>query len=274
MIKKYEIENGEIINPSIKYLKKLSDLGMNIDGFNLLKHKENAFEWKQFTSTKVASTGKKIGLFTENIINRNNNSEEYKNIISILNVFKIVFQDYLTEHKNCKFWMPYINSFDLNNNSWIDYFLTILKHNKNDTDPSGAYTMGYHVDSSDANIEPGFKHAVTVNIYLNDDYEDGRINFALNNDLDSKKNKIDSIVSYKPKAGDIVVYPSIWPVAHAVTFPKKTDRYLINSILMWNYDGSMGEDLKKYLIEDKLVFNDLLNDVKEKDYLYIDGKNL
>ena len=202
------------------------------------------------------------------------NSEEYKNIISILNVFKIVFQDYLTEHKNCKFWMPYINSFDLNNNSWIDYFLTILKHNKNDIDPAGTYTMGYHLDSSDANIEPGFKHAVTANIYLNDDYEDGRINFALNNDLDSKKNKIDSIISYKPESGDIVVYPSIWPVAHAVTCPRKTDRYLINSILSWNYDGSMGEDLKKYLIEDKLVFNDLLNDVKEKDYLYIDGKNL
>ncbi len=54
--------------------------------------------------------------------------------------------------------------------------------------------------------EPGPKQIITYTIYLNDDYEGGEIDFV---DEENKK-----VFVYKPKKGDITVFPSGRPFWH------------------------------------------------------------
>lgn len=263
-----EENHTKYINPSFDYLYSMHRSGLKVDGFGEAEKLKRSNQWHRFTQK-----GKKSEMFLQAV---NNDKDHVNHDIyqKVLDSFKYVFQDFLDDHKNCNFWMPYINSFDLNDKKWHYQNVNILNHYGFPDNPKDTLVMGYHLDSVDANIEPGAKHAVTANIYLNDNYENGEINFLYAKNLSSIETKTAEIVSYKPEAGDVVVYPSVWPVAHGVNFPVGANRYLLNSILVWTYDGSMGEDLRKYLIEDKTVYNDIANLVSKEDIVKIDGKNL
>jgi hypothetical protein len=62
---------------------------------------------------------------------------------------------------------------------------------------TGAF-MGPHADSDENSLSP----TISVVFYLNDDYEGGEINFP------------NQGITIKPKAGDIVVFPSRLPFLH------------------------------------------------------------
>lgn len=74
-----------------------------------------------------------------------------------------------------------------------------MYHISNEEEKHG---MRYHSDyqREKANA-PGYKFIITCTIYYNDDYEGGEIDFAMGNKL----------VKYKPKAGDMLVFPSGHP---------------------------------------------------------------
>lgn len=84
--------------------------------------------------------------------------------------------------------------------------------------------MIFHTDYvKNNNSEKNF--ALTCTMYLNDDYEGGELIFKINN----------KIINYKPKAGEIMVFPSGHPKVlsdsvqyeHAVSKIKKTEKYFI-----------------------------------------------
>lgn len=88
--------------------------------------------------------------------------------------------------------------------TWMVSGPSIARYSKNyiqkeHEDDENAKAMRYH---SDFIIEPlyspGYKFAITVLTYFNDDYEGGEIEFAVGKKL----------IRYKPQAGDVLVFPS------------------------------------------------------------------
>lgn len=89
--------------------------------------------------------------------------------------------------------------------------------------------MHYHTDfQQEKRDEPGFKPYITCTMYLNDDYEGGEIAFKILKDDGS----FDEIL-YKPKAGDILVFPSDQPYYHGVRLTTKGQKYFVRSF--WDY---------------------------------------
>ncbi len=124
---------------------------------------------------------------------------------------------------------------------WSESKFDILKHNGN-TDRE--YAIGWHTDRFNGlDKSPGPKHILTATLYLNDDCEGGEVAF-LRHDLSPA-----SVAIYKPKAGDITVFPSSSPFFHAA-MPVKSNqpKYFIRFFYTWGYEGSdeWYENAKKY----------------------------
>lgn len=91
------------------------------------------------------------------------------------------------------------------------------------------YAMNYHTDFVQTEKDlPGSKFGITTTFYLNDNYEDGEICFKINDDF----------ISYKPKKGDVIVFPSQPPYYHAVRKATGSDRYMIRGFWQFDYKGS------------------------------------
>lgn len=107
-----------------------------------------------------------------------------------------------------------------------------------DNDPTSyENVMNHHTDFVKIEAEmPGNKFALTCTMYLNDDYEGGDIDFIIKNDH----------IPYKPKAGDVLVFPSGHPdilsdgdiYLHGVKKVEKVDKYLIRCFYQVPYSGS------------------------------------
>jgi predicted 2-oxoglutarate/Fe(II)-dependent dioxygenase YbiX len=113
------------------------------------------------------------------------------------------------------------------------------KNNEEDSEleKSIGLNMARHTDYQPWESEmPGYKFILTCTMYLNDDYEGGEISFKIN----------DEYLDYKPKAGDVLVFPSGHPnflcendtYLHGVKKIYKEDRYLIRCFYQIYYPGS------------------------------------
>jgi hypothetical protein len=244
------------------------------------------------------STYIKTGVHTDNIKmieekGLNKNPEELEVLTEIYDILAVCFQDYFDTYKNANLFYPYVEydkKITENKKYWLkDY--SVHKHEKQLLNNDGTQeafwediskiksnsqglTLGWHPDTAESSITSGIKHLVTGNIYYNDDYVGGRILFLYGNDMDSLDNFENlKIIAYKPKAGDTVLYPANWPVVHSVSTPFENDIYIASQIVKYDYDGSMGEKLSKYILHDKLDFNDYSQKVKKENIKLIDGKN-
>ena len=124
---------------------------------------------------------------------------------------------------------------------WSESRFDILKHTGN---TNREYAIGWHTDRFQGlDNSPGPKQILTATLYLNDDYEGGEIAFLKHDE------KIPSVVVYKPKAGDITVFPSSSPFFHAA-MPLKTEvsKYFVRFFLTWGHHGDDDwyESAKKY----------------------------
>jgi len=114
------------------------------------------------------------------------------------------------------------------NPGWISSGIDMLKHN---TNTIGELAIGYHIDTDGSLDTPGPKTILTATIYLNDDYEGGGVSYL--NEFN------DTIVNYKPSAGDLIIFPSSKPFFHAA-LPLYGDnsKYLARKFLRWKSVGS------------------------------------
>ena len=90
-------------------------------------------------------------------------------------------------------------------------------------------TMQYHTDYIISQKDmPGEKFHTTCTFYINDNYNGGDIEFYING----------VVVNHKPKAGDLVVFPSTAPYFHGVKTIPDGNKFFIRNFVMYDYDGS------------------------------------
>ena len=117
------------------------------------------------------------------------------------------YDDYILEYGKSGRWTYDIKEWNVgydDESPLVFSNLEILKHRKNiDT----KYTIPTHTDwHNHRKDEPGPKQILTFTIYLNDDYEGGEVDFV------NEKNK--NLIVYKPKKGDLTIFPSGQPFWH------------------------------------------------------------
>lgn len=91
-------------------------------------------------------------------------------------------------------------------------------------------SMNFHTDYSSDQIDKKYNFLITCNLYFNDDYTGGNIIF----DIDNER------FEYKPKAGDVIVFPSGSPLffpnnkkyLHAVKTSYEKNKFLSRNYIM------------------------------------------
>lgn len=129
-------------------------------------------------------------------------------LLELFNGFDSVTKDYISRFGNEFEFNPEEMTVDENGNEiprWKVYGPSICRYHK-EWDPEKTWTKGmsmtYHSDYVREPINsPGYKFAMTVNAYFNDDYDGGEIDFFVDNEL----------YKYKPKMGDWIIFPSGHP---------------------------------------------------------------
>lgn len=170
-----------------------------------------------------------------------NITKKQKEIVSrIYEVFDLVKNDFLKDWAGKGSWPSIISDWNISDKRvWDNHEIDVLSYGSI-IDPNivhspkdGVYNlpMNYHVDFNPTDLDSqGTKLAVTITMYLNDDYSGGEISFYNSED--------DQMYNYKPKKGDVTVFPSFKPFYHGVLPMNGNKRYLIRSFLMYNYEGS------------------------------------
>lgn len=127
-----------------------------------------------------------------------------------------------------KHWLDAYPEEDLDN--YVKQSASVNKYMiKEDSGISENYSMSYHTDYVKAASEqPGDKFGITTTFYLNDNYQNGEICFNIG----------DHFLSYKPEAGDVIVFPSGDPYRHAVRKAYGAERFMIRSFWQYRYAGS------------------------------------
>ena len=115
-------------------------------------------------------------------------------------------------------------------------------------------TMQYHTDYIHSQRDmPGPKFFITCTMYINDDYEGGDIEFFIDGNL----------INHKPKAGDILVFPSTQPYYHGVKFIGGGNKHFVRNFVMRDYEGN-----PEWLEQQKIVgaYNWMKKEQKRVDY--------
>ena len=161
-----------------------------------------------------------------------------------------ISEDYLSMWKNVGTWKDVESFEDLERSS-----LDLLKYNQ--TDNRKILAMDYHTDNKEyAADRRDHKQVITFTVYLNDDYEGGDISYINEEDQ--------LLVTYKPKKGDVTIFPSGYPYFHGVKPVYGNNKYLARTFLLAWYPGSEEwlENEKKYGSE-KWAKIDLENENKK-----------
>ncbi len=106
-----------------------------------------------------------------------------------------------------------------------------------DVDHSGnpITSMGHHTDyQQDRHGQPGRKFGITAVFYPNDDYEGGEIQFRV---LNPGTYKLAKEITYKPKKGELIVFPSGDPYYHGVKRIWIKPKYIIRLYWAWEDEG-------------------------------------
>jgi len=176
------------------------------DSYDNAFYKSEAFptkeQWSSLIDSKIDSTEKISG--------------------DIQSIFFDVTEDYLSK-----------NPLDIPN--WVNHPACVCRYDTYGGAGNG-FAMNYHTDYQvDREGEPGDKFALTCTMYLNDDYEGGALLFRVHESDGSVFE-----INYKPKAGDIVVFPSGEPYLHGVEEVRSGVKYFIRTF--WCYEAEASEE--------------------------------
>jgi predicted 2-oxoglutarate/Fe(II)-dependent dioxygenase YbiX len=90
-------------------------------------------------------------------------------------------------------------------------------------------TMQYHTDHITSQRDmPGEKFFITCTMYINDDYDGGDIEFYIDGQF----------INHKPKAGDILVFPSTQPYYHGVKTINSNEKFFVRNFIMTPHNGT------------------------------------
>jgi hypothetical protein len=177
--------------------------------------------------------------FKEQVLNRDENYR-YK-------VDKIIYEI-------SKNYFEYYN-INYNNYRYDNWGISMYNPNSGVSETLG---MNYHTDFIQHLSEnPGWKFGTSIVIYPNDDYEGGEISFKIFKD--NNYEEIDKEFNYKPKKGDVLIFPSVYPYLHGVKNVSSGHKYICR--LYWQFEFS-GSDNWKLL--NKKYADDLKNLEKER----------
>jgi hypothetical protein len=161
-------------------------------------------------------------------------------VLKIYDAFNFAKNDFLKDWSDKGSWPDIITNWNTSDRKiWDNHEIDVLSYiatedpNNIHSPEDGIYNlpMNYHVDAMPSDLySKGTKLAITVTMYLNDDYEGGEISFY--------NSEEDKMYNYKPSKGDVTVFPGFEPFYHAVLPMKGSKRYLIRSFFMYNYEGS------------------------------------
>ena len=181
--------------------------------------------------------------------NNNNDSIEFNCLKELRDNVIYIKEDYFNQFsKDNGNWDSYVKNWD---NLQIENVTEYFKYDvdKLEGRDINNLLMEYHVDEYLLDHNSKFpRHVITINLYLNDDYEGGEVCV-----YDSVSNKS---YKYKPQQGDIIVFPSADPFYHAVMGFKGNHRYYVRTFIDHPVDGS----------------NEGFEDFMEKSNEYIDKK--
>jgi hypothetical protein len=186
--------------------------------------------------------------------NKNNQKELLKNIYE---AFETSTRDFFESYPNTEYYPDFIKTWDMSQHPWIRSNISFLRYdptNYNYQNGRPGLAMDYHTDTHEFNTDsPGRKFIVTATMYLNDNYEGGAVSFL---DEDSG-----SVTDYKPKAGDVTVFPSGAPYYHGIQPIFGNERYLLRMFWYYDFEGTeewhlnknkYGEELWKQMQDEKI----------------------
>lgn len=124
------------------------------------------------------------------------------------------------------------------------------------------YILHYHIDDCDNERSPTPHAIISSTIYLNDDYQNGEVSFI--NEF------YENVIEYKPKAGDITIFPSSFPFFHASRPPIEADKYFARHFLTWKSKGNdeWNELVERYGVSGAYDMHRYLRKAEEQAGIY------
>jgi len=169
--------------------------------------------------SKIKTNGELHGKKDGSLIEK----QQYVNQV-LIKLVRTLLEDYLNMWSTVGTW-EHVKSFKNLELCEID----LLKYNKTDIDKK--YALYYHTDLKEETSQSrGYKQILTFTIYLNDNYEGGEISY-----IDEVSQKL---ITYKPKKGDVTVFPSGPPYFHGVRPITDNSKYLARTFFSCWYEGS------------------------------------
>lgn len=257
----------EILKDVFVYKNQFNDIDKTADFFRSVSKPTNVIGRIEHFNSEVTGSQSGTRMQFENsscdsVTDFSN--EEYRIVKEIIDLRSLTLNDYIQETHTRNIWPKPLKPFDKSHPSWDLSGFTLVRHDGQVQGDSGGskYWLGFHLDSIEPNRSDNRQHIITTMIYLNDDYDDGEIEFI-------KKDK--TIVSYKPQAGDMITFPSFYPFFHSVKAPFGNDRYAIRTSYDLGVDSIEGNDKGIHDYVSKEVLN---NAIQKENITYINGKDL
>jgi hypothetical protein len=263
LLLKYQTKNNLYFNPT----------ELNINSLNQATDKfifEKNHMWKTW-----GNVGSRIDIpFLPSISTLDQNSDEFVMLNRLYSSYLSIYKDYVKDHFACGNLPPF--SERLIDNQMPMVFTVLKQTKKGESSEYKDHTepdlMQYHVDTFNYDLDgdneipkTGARNIATLNTYVNDNYDGGKINFFYVGEPKIK-------VSYKPKAGDMVMYPSGWPITHGVQKAYGKDRYVLFGALSLFYDDLSDEEMQGFIPFNQVYFEEESKEIEE--IKNIDGRKL
>jgi hypothetical protein len=179
----------------------------------------------------------RIPKLLEPVVQNEKHKKQFETYQEIHEIFRKVTEHYIEKNNHGDFFK---------NNKWQIVEPSVCKYHPDLGVGYNGLAMDYHTDyQNELEGAPGWKFGFTTTMYINDDYDGGEVDF-----FDGE-----NLISFKPKAGDVTVFPSGSPdidpnnrYMHGVLLAKGNPKYFIRMHYRYWKDASeeYNEGLLKY----------------------------
>lgn len=204
-------------------------------------------EWGDWAGKGLSATASLYVNNNKEILNTDVGKAEKNILKQIEETLWKISKDYIDDWKNVGSW-PYVKDWTFDKDKKFSQLAPteqqVLMYYPNN---NKRLAMSYHTDQHQYDLHSNKNHLlITCTIYLNDDYEDGELSFI--------KEDTNEINYFKPKAGDVTVFPSGLPYFHGVEPISEGNKYLLRMFITCKYDGSEEWNINKNFYGKNLWF--------------------